>query len=213
MTDNSNREPGLVIEPGFRPEHRAVVAAGYWAAFSRKLRCPLGPEHKAIAFIEAVLDPFHAISAVAPDGAFLGVAGFKTIRGAFVGGDWKAMASAYGRFGAFGRSLLIGILERECEPGTLLMDGIFVRPQARGLGVGSALLDAIERAALARGLNSVRLDVIDENPRARALYERRGYEPHAQRSIGLLKPVFGFSFATTMIKSMGAPGPDVEAAP
>jgi len=203
MIDVSGGDADFTVEAKFRPEHRGIAAAGYWAAFSRKLRYPLGPEHKAIAFLEQVLDPSHAISAVARDGTFLGVAGFKTPDGAFVGGRLNEMANVYGWLGGIGRGLMIGILERKCEPGTLLMDGIFVRPEARSLGVGSALLDAIERHAVTRGLTHVRLDVIDGNPRAQELYQRRGFEVHSRRSIGILKPIFGFRSATTMIKAVG----------
>lgn len=188
------------VESGFRPEHRQIVAAGYWAAFARKLRYPLGPEPKALDFLERVLDPDHAISAVSRQGDFLGIAGFKTLEGSFVGGDLREMSKVYGWFGGVVRGLLTGVLERKCEPGALLMDGIFVRPEARGLGVGSALLDAIEQLAVTNGLREVRLDVIDENPGARALYERRGFQARSQISLGVLKFLYGFRSATTMIK-------------
>jgi GNAT superfamily N-acetyltransferase len=42
-------------------------------------------------------------------------------------------------------------------------------------GAGTALLDAMEALARARGLPAVGLGVGLENPRARRLYERRGY--------------------------------------
>lgn len=208
MVDLGHRDVGYTVEPGFRPAHRSVVAAGYWAAFSRKLRYPLGPESRAIAFLEQVLNPDHAISAIAGDGTFLGVAGFKTPEGAFVGGDLGEMVKVYGWPGAIARGLLISVLERKCAPGTLLMDGIFVRPEARSLGVGSALLEATERYAAGKGLKHVRLDVIDENPRARALYQRRGFEAHSRTSLSIFRPVFGFRSATTMIKMVGQTGKD-----
>ncbi|AOF91865.1 GNAT family N-acetyltransferase [Sinorhizobium sp. RAC02] len=191
------------VEPGLRPEHRAIAAAGYWEAFSRKLRYPLGPQDRAVAFIEQALNPSHAISAVSRDNRFLGVVGFKTPQGAFVGGGLREMARVYGWLSGIARGFLIGLLERQCTPGTLLMDGIFVRAEARGLGVGSALLDAVEQHAVGSGLKQVRLDVIDENPRARALYARRGFEATSTVSLGILKPVFGFQSATTMIKAIG----------
>ena len=46
----------------------------------------------------------------------------------------------------------------------------------RGLGVGSLLLDGAEEVARAHGFSQISLAVALENPRARALYERRGYQ-------------------------------------
>ena len=79
------------------------------------------------------------------------------------------------------------------------MDGIFVEPAARGRGVGTLLLQAIANEAAQRGYAEVRLDVIDTNDRARALYERRGFRPVKTNSTGLLRHVFGFRSATTMV--------------
>ncbi len=52
-----------------------------------------------------------------------------------------------------------------------------VRPEWRGRGVGSALLDAVEERARARGCCKITLEVHDTNDRAKALYERRGFGP------------------------------------
>ncbi|MBU7578901.1 MAG: GNAT family N-acetyltransferase [Porphyrobacter sp.] len=49
-----------------------------------------------------------------------------------------------------------------------------VRPEARGKGVGKALLAAIEAEALKRGACKVTLEVLSGNP-ARRLYAREGY--------------------------------------
>jgi ribosomal-protein-alanine acetyltransferase len=52
---------------------------------------------------------------------------------------------------------------------------IAVAPEARGSGIGEALLAAAERDARARGRNRFRLEVRTGNAAARRLYERRGY--------------------------------------
>lgn len=195
----------IIIEPGVRPHHCELAALGYWQAFAQKLAWPLGPEPKALEFLRENLDPAYAISAVSSSGTFLGVAGFKTKNGAFVGGDFDALAKVYGTICAAWRGMLISVLERDCEPGTLLMDGVFVAPQSRGLGVGSLLLDAIVKHAQTEGLDQVRLDVIDTNPRARALYERKGFHATAEQKMGLLGPLFGFHSATTLIKATTGP--------
>lgn len=186
------------VRQGFLPEDRANVAALFWQAFKGKLNVLLGPDRRAIAFIENVLNPAFALSAYDGSGELLGVAGFKTDAGALVGGTYSDLSNHYGHFGAAWRGVLLELLERPVEPGELCMDGIFVSPHARGRGVGTALLSAICDEARERGLDTVRLDVIDTNPRAKALYERFGFMPHETSHTGILRPVFGFSSSVRM---------------
>lgn len=49
------------------------------------------------------------------------------------------------------------------------------KPEARGKGVGSALIAAVEGAARARQCRSLRLEVRTDNETAIRLYERLGY--------------------------------------
>ena len=97
------------------------------------------------------------------------------------------------------------LLDRPAERKTLVMDGICVAAEARGMGIGGALLDAIIETARDDGLSEVRLDVIDTNPRARALYDRKGFEPVRVHRTGLFKPVFGFAEATEMHYRLATP--------
>ena len=86
---------------------------------------------------------------------------------------------------------------------TLIMDGICVDSSERGLGVGTELLTAIKAEAVARGLAHVRLDVIDINPRARALYTREGFVAGTPQNIGPWRYLFGFSTSTPMTWTAG----------
>jgi ribosomal protein S18 acetylase RimI-like enzyme len=52
---------------------------------------------------------------------------------------------------------------------------IATKPQARGKGVGSALIEAAEDAGRARGCRVLRLEVRKDNSVAIRLYERMGY--------------------------------------
>ena len=65
------------VQSGFSPDHRARVAQLFWMAFETKLRLPLGPEPKALAFIEEGLNADFAFSATSPEGALLDVAGVR----------------------------------------------------------------------------------------------------------------------------------------
>ena len=192
----------MIISKGFALDERSQIAALYWKASGAKLGRVMAPEGKALAFVERVLDPTHSICARDADGALLGVAGFKTMDGALVGGTFRDLSQTYGIWGAFWRAGLLQLLERDTGNARFLMDGIFVDPTARGRGVGTALLDAIVDEARARGYAEVRLDVIDNNPRARALYERRGFVAGDTQYLRPLKYLFGFSAATTMVRTV-----------
>ena len=190
------------IQNGIPDGAEAEAAALYWDAFGEKLGIAMGPRKKGLAYILRVLDPSHAISAVDDSGALLGVVGFKTYNGALVGGDYSDITAIYGHFGGLWRAGLLSLLDRDIENKRFLMDGIFVAPHARSQGVGSALLHAIMEEGRTRGYPSLRLDVIDKNTRAKALYERHGFKSLKTSGLGPLKHIFKFQSATTMIKAL-----------
>ncbi|WP_430475162.1 GNAT family N-acetyltransferase [Thalassospira lucentensis] len=190
-------EQNFQILPGLSDSHRDAACLLFWEAFRQKLAPVMNPRDKVLAFLARVMKSDHAISAVSSDGRLLGIAGFKTADGAFVGGGLSDLFSVYGFWGGLWRGVVLEVLERDLEDNTLLMDGIFVDPDARGQGIGTALLDAVACRALEHGLAKVRLDVINTNTRARELYERNGFHAVDTQHIGLFKHVFGFqSFAT-----------------
>ncbi|MGC3939172.1 GNAT family N-acetyltransferase [Roseobacter sp. EG26] len=187
------------ISTGFTPDERATVAALYWQAFGFKLGRVLGPEEKALAFLCDVLDPEFALVARDTEGQLLGIAGFKTSKGALVGGEYDDLRKIFGAWGGLWRGLILSVIERDLAPDIFLMDGICVKSEARGLGVGSALLEAIKQKAMELEKTGVRLDVIDSNPRARALYVRQGFEPQKTEQTGPFRYIFRFESATQMI--------------
>jgi len=58
---------------------------------------------------------------------------------------------------------------------------MYVRPKARGRGVGEALVATVFGWAQERGAKTVHLWVTESNDHARALYERCGFEPTGER--------------------------------
>ncbi|HET6900032.1 MAG TPA: GNAT family N-acetyltransferase [Vicinamibacteria bacterium] len=60
---------------------------------------------------------------------------------------------------------------------------IVVAPEARGQGVGRALLAAAEDWARARGYRLITLNVFLDNAGARRTYERAGYRPETIRHV------------------------------
>lgn len=188
----------VILREGFAEGHRAAVARLFWEAFGDKLRLPLGDAARATAYVARALDPDHAMTAAGgEEGALLGAAGIKTASGGLLRGRTADLRAVYGPLGALWRGAALALYDRPVEPGVLLMDGLFVAPEARGRGVGTRLLHAVAARARAEGYGEVRLDVVDGN-RARDLYERQGFRAVGRIEAGWLGPALGFQSATTM---------------
>ncbi len=77
------------------------------------------------------------------------------------------------------------------DPDTMELVSIYVRPQARGHGVGEALVAAVARWAEAQGAKSLHLWVTETNAPARLLYERLGFLPTDERQPLPSNPALG----------------------
>lgn len=192
----------VTLHYGLPERLRRDAANLYWDAFGGKLARVMGPRRKAVAYLQSALRSDHVIIALSDHDSLLGLVGFKTHAGSFAGGEWEDMRAVYGRFGAAWRAALLSFLTRDIENERFLLDGICVAATARGQGVGTLLLDAICQEAQTRGFHAVRLDVVDANPRARALYERVGFAPLKTERLGLLRLIFGFDASTSMVKQL-----------
>lgn len=185
------------------PEHLKPQAADlYWQAFGGKLGLVMGPRARALAFLIRVIREDHCICAIAKDGELLGIAGFKSVQGSFAGGDVLDIRAVYGRVGAAWRSGLMRLMQTDIDNERFLIDGICVAEIHRGQGIGAALVTALIEEARSRGYRTIRLEVVDTNIRARALYERLGFTVTRSETIGPLRLVFGFSRALTMIRDV-----------
>ncbi|MEI6800864.1 MAG: GNAT family N-acetyltransferase [Pseudomonadota bacterium] len=188
----------LGLPLGLRPQ----AARLYWDAFGPKLGIVLGPNTRALAFLQSVICADHALIVTDRTGALLGLAGFKTPQGSFAMGNPAALRQFYGPWGAFWRIRLLGWLSSEVDNDNFLIDGICVASTAQGQGIGTALIDGLCAQALTRGYRAVRLDVIDTNSGAQRLYRRMGFVQTAVHDIGLLRFAFGFARSVTMVRRL-----------
>lgn len=194
----------VTIFSGLHPHLRADAARLYWEAFGGKLGRVLGPDAPAMAFFERVIRPDHCLAALDETGVLIGIAGYKTTSGSFAGGSWNDLIAVYGPFGGRWRGCILWALNREVDNDRFLVDGICVARSQRGKGVGSLLLAGLYDEAARRGYRSIRLDVVNSNWRAKALYERQGFVATQTESLGPLRHVFGFASSTTMVRPLTA---------
>ncbi|MFI2370519.1 GNAT family N-acetyltransferase [Streptomyces sp. NPDC018833] len=178
----------------------------YWGAFGRKLGPALNPPDKAVSFIAAHLNADRAVCALL-GGQLVGLAGYQLDGRALTGGSASAVLRAYGHLRGLHRLLLLALFERHPATGQLVMDGIAVDACLRGRGVGSLLIEEVAAVAAEQDCREIRLDVIDTNPRAKALYERRGFTAVRTEHTPYLRRLLGFGAVTTMHRPVETKGP------
>jgi ribosomal protein S18 acetylase RimI-like enzyme len=200
MRHRSHPEPEITFRRGVPPGVQSDAVQMYWQAFSPKLGRVLGPDAQAIDLLSRAVQPDHAVVALDGAGALVAMAGFRSTHGAYMPLSPRNLARVYGRFGGMWRSGLLRWLGEDADQGHFLIDGIVVRPDWRGRGVGSAMIAVLAAQAQAAGYGTLRLEVSDENLRARALYERLGFKPGHHQRLRVLAPVFGMSGSTVMTR-------------
>lgn len=193
---------GVTVYRGLHASLRPQAARLYWEAFGGKLGRVLGPEDRAIRFFQRVIRGDLCFSAISDGGDLVGIAGYKTPAGSFAGGSWDDLTATYGHWGGRWRGGMLWALGRDLDNERFLIDGICVARAHRSQGVGSRLLAALYQEAAERGYGSIRLDVIQDNFRARALYERQGFRATRTEELGVLRFLFGFASSTTMVRPL-----------
>lgn len=191
----------IEITQGLPEQHRTKAARLYYSAFRQKLHPIFRNEARGLAVLEESLNGEKALVAIR-DGDLVGIAGFNDKTGSLVDIRPATMVEMFGWVGGWVRLFALMLFTRHSDDQILLMDGIVVDPAQRGGGIGSQLLDAMIDYAQSRGYDQVRLDVVDTNPRARQLYERKGFVAVDETKYPVLKRIFGFSASTTMLRKV-----------
>ncbi len=162
----------MKIERSIRPEHMDHATAMYVEAFQRKFVFLLGQRTSIIRIIRSGFNANRAITAVSSDGQLIGLAGYHWDKHALVDVTLASLRKEFGWWKGLYKALLMGIFfTRTPQKKELLMDGIVVDPQFRGMGAGKLLFSELEQLAKESRLQYIRLDVIEENPKAKALYQ------------------------------------------
>ncbi|MEJ2051318.1 MAG: GNAT family N-acetyltransferase [Calditrichota bacterium] len=134
----------------------------------------------------------------------VGIAGLKYDGTGFFSPGRRGFIKRYGPLLGRVRTALWTSVQTIPRPHQLLLDGLGVRAELRCQGIGSSLLEAVDRRARELDKTEVILEVVDTNPRARALYERFGYRTVLTTRRWMFR-FAGFSAAHLMLRQL----PDV----
>ncbi|WP_070964109.1 GNAT family N-acetyltransferase [Vibrio sonorensis] len=94
------------------------------------------------------------------------------------------------------------VLDRPIKNDELVLDGIAVSAAQRSRGLGSQLLNHVKEFVIENRYQSVRLDVVNTNPKAKALYLRHGFKVTSEDHWPSIYRSFGFSSVATMVYSL-----------
>ena len=179
---------GTIVERGLREEHRHAAALIFEDAFGSEQRMAVPDAGKRLRYFERVIDARHVLSAVR-DEELVGMVGLSSREATYSGGvmhiswDPRQLRDILGWVGAAWAQWGTRLAMHRPADGELYIDGLAVAPAARGSGIGTSLLGEAEAIAAELGLGWLRLDVLDTNPRAQALYERVGYRATRAQSL------------------------------
>jgi ribosomal protein S18 acetylase RimI-like enzyme len=183
---------------GLPERYRDSAVDLYDEAFGQKFAVAIPSRGKRIIFLRKCFKLDYVIGAIYDD-KLIGIAGFQTPEGSLTGGiTYRELLSQLGFIKGNWAAIIFALYERKAVFKELIMDGIAVHSDARGKGVGSYLLKEVAKYAKDHQFNTVRLDVIDINTKAKILYERMGFKSVKTESYPYLKWLLGFSSSTTM---------------
>lgn len=192
-------DSGITIQMGLDRHFMHPVAELYDQAFVGKFKRAVPSRAKRLRLWAELVNPSQVI------GAFrgrdlLGILLYSTptssgwLRSAAV----KKVFKTLGPWDAVRCLAVFALFEKPLPSNHLYIEAIAVSSMARGLGIGSLLLNTAKVFATGEELEGLQLRVIFENPRAKALYEREGYESISRESSGVMKSIIGIEGADLM---------------
>lgn len=187
----------IEIAFGFFPSERIKIARLLYEPFSEKVKPIFGSREKSIEIYSRYLKGDGII--VARKGKeILGVAGIKTKKN-----HWLEIGvlDALKEFGfSIFRVAFLGLPLKKSATNGLLLDVMSVEKEARGKGIGTALLGFIIDFAKKERLSRIRLFVIEQNTKARKLYERMGFRIIKFHTLPFpWRKIFGFKGSFEMV--------------
>ncbi|OMG00477.1 GNAT family N-acetyltransferase [Paenibacillus sp. FSL R7-0337] len=188
-------------------EQKREVARLYYQAFTLKFSGIWIFSRKEQDIVDVLSRCLHydkALYAVY-EGRVVGFAGLETGVGFFMTLNYRSLRQTFGLLGGAWRYAAYGIfrlLHGNTPSNAVHIDPLVVSEQARGLGVGTRLLEAVFAWSREADRSKVLLEVVDTNPLAKKLYERVGFRTFKVQNTRLFSSQAGFHKVLHMEKML-----------
>lgn len=172
-------------------------------AFAKKFRLGFRDADDLIQLFRDSVDTTSCFSATV-DGRFAGILTFRSGSREFY---HLSLAALFSRFTPVRALRMLGnllLLSESVGPDEFIVESLAVDPSTRGLGLGTALMQAAEAKARAMDKRTMSLGVITENHGAIRLYQRLGYTTTKTWDGFLVRFVSGSAAVHRMEKSLGS---------
>ena len=181
-------------------EFRKHAITLYFEAFEKKFTKLMNLD-EALNILTDLLNSEQSIYAV-QDGRLVGFAGIQHGNKRLFKNSLQPFIKHLGILRGLLVAFVLSLFDRPYKDNELLMDGICIDKNMCGQGVGSLLLEEIYEIDKKNNYKTIRLDVVDTNPRARKLYEKIGFEPIISHQYPFTKKLMGFSASTTLVRKI-----------
>ena len=195
-------ESSVTIQHELEQRHVVDALDILYAAFARKFRIGFaGPAQFRRLFAD-VIDPCGCITATQDD-RLLGVLTCQTLEdGDFYRVSTRSLFTRFWPWRSLRMLINLALLEDKVQPDEFIVGTIAVSEGARGLGVGTTLMNEAEKRARTAGKRLMSLDVAGNNDGARRLYKRLGYRVTSTRRSLIYRIITGDPVVHHMEKSL-----------
>jgi ribosomal protein S18 acetylase RimI-like enzyme len=168
-------------------------------AFERKLRLLLPSRIKGIDLFEKIIIRKNAISAIYKNEC-VGIVALHHGKEGFINPKINVFIQTVGLIRGLRGYMVFRMMRKTIPDDELRIESFAVMSSYRGKGIGSLLLAEVDRIAKRNGYKTISLEVVNTNPDARRLYERKGFIEEKTTKYPILRNIAGFSAVTVMKK-------------
>lgn len=182
---------------------RLTVATLIYDSFENQFQYTLGPRYKGVSFIADSLQSEYGLIAF-QENEFVGIGGAKTEKGELIQIRFSRWLYTYHIRTL--RSFFIGFpfLYERHESGVLTLASLSVKKAARGQGIGTQIIKEFIHYGSVNGFHTLKLEVVNSNPKAKMLYDRLGFTTRRYTSIPRPWSFFlGFTGVYEMVYPLG----------